>query len=110
MKVIICDQDEVVNHILNIAPPSLKLIVATDYSNPKIFNKYKNKKVISTQIKDATLNRAEDMGIHIVKFGDIERFGRYGSNRSDVALDDRIHRVTEVVNIVFTTLYIYIRD
>ena len=80
MKVIICDRDEIVNKILDLAPPSLRVIVATDYSNPMIIRKLNSitKKVISTQIKDATLDRAEQMGISLVKFSDVEKFGQYG--------------------------------
>ena len=89
MKVIICDKDEVVNQILSIAPACLKLIVATDYSNPILS---KSRKIISTQIKTATLERAEKMGINLVKFGDVERFGMFGQGASDIVLDDRINR------------------
>ena len=80
MKVIICDRDDIVNKILDLAPPSLRVIVATDYSNPMIIRKLNSitKKVISTQIKDATLDRAEKMGISLVKFSDVEKFGNFG--------------------------------
>ena len=101
MKVIICDQDEVVNQILDIAPACLRLIVATNYSNPKVVKKYKTKKIVSTQIKDATLNRAENMGIHIVKFGDIERFGMANDDGNEKNSDDKIQRVKEMVTAVY---------
>ena len=80
MKVIICDRDDIINQILDIAPPCLRVIVATDYSNPMIIRKMNSisKKVISTQVKDATLDRAEKMGISLVKFSDVEKFGKFG--------------------------------
>ena len=85
MKVIICDRDDIVNQILDIAPPCLRVIVATDYSNPMIIRKLNSisKKVISTQIKDATLDRAEKMGISLVKFSDVENFGKFGGMTPD---------------------------
>ena len=106
MKVIVCDQDEVVNQILDIAPACLKLIVATNYSNPKVIKKYKTKKIISTQIKDATLNRAESMGIHIVKFGDIERFGMFGGTEDEMNPEERTQRVKEMVTVACRVHYI----
>ena len=94
MKAIICDRDDVVNQILDIAPPCLKLIIATDRSNPIIVKSPSSliKKSISTQIKSSTLDRAEKMCIKIVKFRDVETFGKYGHVTADITADTGINR------------------
>ena len=100
MKVIICDRDDIVNKILDLAPQSLRVIVATDYSNPMIIRKLNSitKKVISTQIKDATLDRAEKMGISLVKFSDVEKFGKFGGiNVEDEDVEFAVGRKPEQV-------------
>ena len=103
MKVIICDRDDIVNKILDLAPPCLRVIVATDYSNPMIIRKMNSitKKVISTQIKDVTLDRAEKLGISLVKFSDVEKFGKFGGiNVEDEEVEFAVGRKPEQVCIV----------
>ena len=93
MKAIVCDQDDAVNKILDVAPPCLKLIIATDRSNPIIVKSHSLRyKSISTQIKNTTLDRAENMGVQIVKFRDVEMFGMFGHVTTDVTADSGINR------------------
>ena len=76
MQVMICDTDDVVNQILDTTPPCLKVIIAMNSKSVQLQRTSSNLlQTIRSDIKSSTFERAQSMGVKIVKFNDVETFG-----------------------------------